>query len=118
MRPHVKGLHALADATGVVTADWNGFNVLHDAGGTVAALDLGFVPSTAAAAATPEDVQLVYSLGAEEFWAPEGAFVVYQGHHGDTGATRADVILPGEAWPTLPTTSSTRVLTTLVFLVK
>ena len=46
----MKGIHALADAAGVVTADWNGFNVLHDAGGTVAALDLGFVPSTSAAA--------------------------------------------------------------------
>ena len=46
----LKGIHALADAAGVVTADWNGFNVLHDAGGTVAALDLGFVPSTSAAA--------------------------------------------------------------------
>mmetsp|Transcript_41727 Transcript_41727/g.102782 ORF Transcript_41727/g.102782 Transcript_41727/m.102782 type:complete len:718 (-) Transcript_41727:199-2352(-) len=94
----LKGLHALADATGVVTADWNGFNVLHDAGGTVAALDLGFVPSTSAADVKPEDVKLVYSLAAEDFDAPAGAFVVYQGHHGDAGATKADVILPGAAY--------------------
>jgi NADH-quinone oxidoreductase subunit G len=26
------------------------------------------------------------------------AFVVYQGHHGDAGANRADVILPGAAY--------------------
>jgi len=94
----LKGLHALADQTGTVTADWNGFNVLHDAGGTVAALDLGFVPSTAAATADPAAVTLVYSLGAEEFDAPDGAFVVYQGHHGDAGAARADVVLPGAAY--------------------
>lgn len=94
----LKGLHALADATGVVTADWNGFNVLHDAGGTVAALDLGFVPSTSAAGADPADVKLVYSLGAEAFDAPPGAFVVYQGHHGDAGASKADVVLPGAAY--------------------
>ena len=51
-------------------ADWNGFNVLHDAGGTVAALDLGFVPSNSAAAANPADVKLVYSLGAEAGLVP------------------------------------------------
>jgi NADH-quinone oxidoreductase subunit G len=26
------------------------------------------------------------------------AFVIYQGHHGDAGAHRADVILPGAAY--------------------
>ena len=29
---------------------------------------------------------------------PEGAFVIYQGSHGDRGAHRADVILPGAAY--------------------
>jgi NADH dehydrogenase (ubiquinone) Fe-S protein 1 len=37
-------------------------------------------------------------LGAESFDAPESAFVVYQGHHGDAGAARANVILPGAAY--------------------
>ena len=99
----LKGIHALADAAGVVTADWNGFNVLHDAGGTVAALDLGFVPSTSAAA-NPVEPSLVYSMGAEDFEAPEGAFIVYQGHHGDAGATKADVVLPGAAYTEKPGT--------------
>jgi NADH dehydrogenase (ubiquinone) Fe-S protein 1 len=99
----MKQLHALADASGVVTADWNGFNVLHDAGGTVAALDIGFVPSTSAAA-NPTAPELVYSLGAEDFDAPEGAFVVYQGHHGDRGAAAADVVLPGAAYTEKPAT--------------
>ena len=30
---------------------------------------------------------------------PDGAFVIYQGHHGDRGAHRADAILPGAAYP-------------------
>ena len=43
---------------------------------------------------------MVYLLGADEI-APErlgDAFVIYQGHHGDRGAARADVILPGAAY--------------------
>ena len=100
----MKHLHTLSDAAGVVAGDWNGFNVLHDAGGTVAALDLGFVPSTAAAEGNQKPPELVYSLGAEEFDAPPGAFVVYQGHHGDAGAARADVVLPGAAYTEKPGT--------------
>lgn len=100
----MKHLHALSDAAGVVAGDWNGFNVLHDAGGTVAALDLGFVPSTAAAEGNKKPPDFVYSLGAEEFDAPPGAFVVYQGHHGDAGAARADVVLPGAAYTEKPGT--------------
>ena len=96
----LKQIHAMCDETGVVNPaeGWNGFNVLHDAGGTVAALDLGFVPSTSAASTPTKDVSLVFSLGAESFDAPESAFVVYQGHHGDAGAARANVILPGAAY--------------------
>ena len=46
-------------------------------------------------------VDLLWLLGADEFdTARIGAntFVVYQGHHGDAGASRADVILPGAAY--------------------
>ena len=46
-------------------------------------------------------VDLLWLLGADEFdTARIGAntFVVYQGHHGDRGAARADVILPGAAY--------------------
>jgi NADH-quinone oxidoreductase subunit G len=38
-------------------------------------------------------------LGADEIDIPEGAFVVYQGSHGDRGAHRADVILPARPIP-------------------
>jgi NADH dehydrogenase (ubiquinone) Fe-S protein 1 len=40
-------------------------------------------------------------LGADDFSeadVPADAFVVYQGHHGDRGAARADVVLPGCAY--------------------
>ena len=36
--------HAIAKATGMISGDWNGFNVLHSAAGRVGALDVGFVP--------------------------------------------------------------------------
>jgi NADH-quinone oxidoreductase subunit G len=46
-------------------------------------------------------VDVLWLLGADEFDIRRiGAetFVVYQGHHGDAGAARADVILPGAAY--------------------
>ena len=50
--------------------------------------------------ASAGDIDAVYLLGADEIdMARLGkAFVVYQGHHGDAGAARADVILPGAAY--------------------
>ena len=46
------------------------------------------------------DISVVYLLGADEIdtSALGQAFVIYQGHHGDVGAHRADVILPGAAY--------------------
>jgi NADH-quinone oxidoreductase subunit G len=78
--------------------DWNGFNVLHRAASRVAALDLGFVPGEGAQDFSRLDV--VWLLGADEFDTANlgRAFVVYQGTHGDAGAHRADVILPGAAY--------------------
>ncbi|KAL4425968.1 hypothetical protein ABPG75_009984 [Micractinium tetrahymenae] len=84
----------------VVREGWNGFNVLHDAASRVAALDLGFLPS-ARARASKAAPKLVYLLGADDYSeadVPPTAFVVYQGHHGDRGAARADVVLPATAY--------------------
>ncbi|HTQ12224.1 MAG TPA: molybdopterin-dependent oxidoreductase, partial [Rhizomicrobium sp.] len=77
---------------------WSGFNVLHTAASRVAALDLGFVKGADIGGMAGMD--FVYLLGADEFdMAGLGkAFVVYQGTHGDAGAHRADVILPGAAY--------------------
>ena len=84
-------------------APWNGFNVLHTAAARVAGLDLGFVPGKGGkdvAGILGSDMDFVYLLGADECDLSRlgSAFVVYQGSHGDRGAERADVILPGAAY--------------------
>lgn len=96
----LKAIHGLAEAAGVVKEGWNGYNVIHDNASRVAALDIGFLPSANARKHSgPEKV--VYLLGADDFSdedVPKDAFVVYQGHHGDKGAARANVVLPGAAY--------------------
>ncbi|CAH1648521.1 NADH-quinone oxidoreductase chain 3 [Hyphomicrobiales bacterium] len=91
-----------AQALGAVTEGWNGFGVIHTAAARVGALDLGFVPGEggldAAAMVQPGALDVLFLLGADEIEVPDGAFVVYQGTHGDKGAHRADVILPGAAY--------------------
>ena len=97
----------LADSLGIVREGWNGFNVLHRAAGRVGALDLGFAPGAGGRdlagildGAAKGEIEIVYLLGADEFDTTQlgDAFVIYQGHHGDRGAHRADVILPGSAY--------------------
>src|SRR4029450_357878 len=79
-------------------AGWNGFNVLHTAASRVAGLDLNFVPGKGNI--DPAALDVGYLLGADELdMVPLRApFVVYQGSHGDAGAERADVVLPGAAY--------------------
>ncbi len=96
-----------AEELGVVKDGWNGFNVLHTAAARVGGLDLGFVPGPGGRdvagildGASSGEIEVVYLLGADEIdgsWFGK-AFVIYQGHHGDAGAHRADVILPGAAY--------------------
>ncbi|EPY00314.1 NADH-quinone oxidoreductase subunit NuoG [Magnetospirillum fulvum] len=97
----------IAEATGMVREDWNGFNVLHTAAARVGGLDLGFVPgpggrdtNAIVAGAASGAVKVLFLLGADEIemGALGDAFVVYLGSHGDAGAHRADVILPGAAY--------------------
>ncbi|MDE0779317.1 MAG: molybdopterin-dependent oxidoreductase, partial [Alphaproteobacteria bacterium] len=97
----------LADSCNVIRDDWNGFNVLHTAAARVGGLDIGFVPGEGGrdtagilAGAEAGDIDVVFLLGADEIDTAKlgNAFVVYQGHHGDAGAHRADVILPGSAY--------------------
>jgi NADH-quinone oxidoreductase subunit G len=88
---------------GAVKADWNGFCVLHSAASRVGALDLGFVPGagglTATQMAETNALDVIFLLGADEIEIAHGPFVVYIGTQGDRGAHRADVILPGAAYP-------------------
>ncbi|TAL04851.1 MAG: NADH-quinone oxidoreductase subunit G [Rhodospirillaceae bacterium] len=97
----------VADTCGLVKDGWNGFNVLHTAAARVGGLDVGFVPGPGGKdtrgildGAAGGEIDVVFLLGADEIDTARlgKAFVVYQGHHGDRGAHRADVILPGAAY--------------------
>src|ERR1700687_624705 len=91
-----------AIAVGGIADGWNGFSMLHTAASRVGALDLGAVPGKggldAAGMAQKEALEVLFLLGADEIEIENGAFVVYIGTHGDRGAHRADVILPGAAY--------------------
>jgi NADH-quinone oxidoreductase subunit G len=104
-RPDGEAVLALAlkaaNAIGVIKDGWNGFNVLHNAASRVGGLDLGLVPGEGgldASGIAKGGVDLIFNLGADEIDIAPGAFVVYMGTHGDKGAHRADVILPGAAY--------------------
>ena len=100
----------LAAEIGALAPDWHGFNVLHTAAARVGALDLGFVPGPhgrSLAQMLGGGVEVLWLLGADEFDTAQigpRTFVIYQGHHGDAGARRADVILPGAAYTEKPGT--------------
>ena len=91
----------VAGRIGALKPEWHGFNVLHTAAARVGALDLGILPGPNGKplpAMLGGGVDLLWLLGADEFDTSRigaNTFVVYQGHHGDRGAARADVILPG-----------------------
>ena len=94
----------LGETVGALGDEWHGVNVLHSAAARVGALDLGFVPGPDGkdmAAMMNGGVDVLWLLGADEFDTARigrDTFVVYQGSHGDRGAARADVILPGCAY--------------------
>ena len=73
------------------------FMVLHTAAGRVGAMDVGAVTDGGVDAAM-DGAEVIYNLGADEIEIGDGAFVIYQGSHGDRGAHRADIILPGAAY--------------------
>jgi NADH-quinone oxidoreductase subunit G len=95
---------ALAEQVGALTPDWHGFNLLHLFGGQAGALELGFVPGqggkdlSAMLAGGVDALWLLNSDGFDPARIPPATFVIYQGHHGDAMAARADVILPGAAY--------------------
>ena len=88
---------------GAVKEGWNGYGVLHSAASRVGALDLGFVPGDGGLSAcqmvTFGTLDVLFLLGVDEIDIAPGAFTVYIGTHGDRGAMRADVVLPGAAYP-------------------
>jgi NADH-quinone oxidoreductase subunit G len=92
----------LAADFGALKEGWNGFAVLQDTASRTGALDIGFAAGAGglslAQMTTFGTLDVLFLLGADEIKVPEGAFVVYIGTHGDRGAHRADVILPGAAY--------------------
>jgi NADH-quinone oxidoreductase subunit G len=101
--PAVLALAAkLALDFGSVKDGWNGFAVLQDTASRVGALDIGFAAGPGGLSSvemtTFGTLDVLFLLGADEVKVPEGTFTVYIGTHGDRGAHRADVILPGAAY--------------------
>ncbi|XP_026219856.1 NADH-ubiquinone oxidoreductase 75 kDa subunit, mitochondrial-like [Anabas testudineus] len=84
-----------------VEEGWKVLNVLHRVASQVAALDLGYKAGVDAIRKNPPKV--LFLLGADAGCItradlPKDSLVIYQGHHGDVGATMADIILPGAAY--------------------
>lgn len=86
---------------------WNGFNVLQIGANRVGGLDVGFVPgkdglsSLEIIPATHDGrIKVIFLLGVDDIAQKisKDTFVIYIGHHGDKGAQRANVILPGAAY--------------------
>ncbi|WP_031553605.1 NADH-quinone oxidoreductase subunit NuoG [Parvularcula oceani] len=97
----------LAESVGALGGEWNGFGVLQTAAGRTGALDLGFLPKEGGRdfagildGAASGEIEVVYNLGADECDVAKlrDAFVIYQGSHGDRGASVADVIFPAASY--------------------
>ncbi len=86
---------------GLMREGWNGFNVLHNAAARVAGLDLGFLPGAGGKSARDMlkgGMKALFLLGVDEVDLPKQGTIIYLGTHGDRGAHRADIILPGAAY--------------------
>jgi len=101
----VVGMGALREADGaavlghaMAAAERTGgkLMILHTAASRVGAMDIHATNEGGMDAVSEADV--IYNLGADEVEIGEGPFVIYQGSHGDRGAHRADIILPGAAY--------------------
>lgn len=94
----------IAEKYNFINDNWNGFNILHTAASRVGGLDLGLTYEGGLdkifKSIAEKHIEIVYLFGADEIDMHKlgDSFVIYQGHHGDKGAHRADVILPGAAY--------------------
>ena len=90
------GAAVLAAAMQICETSQSKLLILHSAAGRVGAMDVD--ATNAAGMKAVEAAEVVYNLGADEIDIAAGPFVIYQGSHGDRGAHRADIILPGAAY--------------------
>ena len=91
------GAAVLSQAMALADKTKSRFLVLHTAAGRVGAMDVGAVTDGGMDAAL-DGAEVIYNMGADEVEIKPGAFVIYQGSHGDRGAHRADIILPAAAY--------------------
>ncbi len=90
----------------LVRENWNGFNVLHMAASRMGGLMLGYAQPGGIADLANAKPKLLISLGADEvdYTRFAGSMIAYIGHHGDSGAHAADIILPAAAFSEKPGT--------------
>lgn len=92
-------VESIAKKGNVITPEWNiGLDLLLLNAAQATALDLGLIPESDKSI---ESAKFVYLMGADDInldKLPKDAFVLYQGHHGDKGVYRANVILPSAAF--------------------
>jgi len=77
------------------------FNVLHSNASAVAAMDLGFKPSSKLKIDPNDGQNLLWLFGVDDdkLEIPKNYFTIYQGHNGDEIVNKvADVVLPGSAF--------------------
>jgi NADH-quinone oxidoreductase subunit G len=98
-------IHDIVQKYNIVRSGWNGFNILHNHASMVGAIDLGFVHKNGCSDILQKtqngEIRALYLLGSDDIDMQQigkDTFVIYQGHHGDLGANRADVILPEAAY--------------------
>ncbi|KAF6208673.1 hypothetical protein GE061_017131 [Apolygus lucorum] len=90
-----------SDATLEDGSKWKVLNILQNVAAQVAALDLGY--KAGVSDVRKKSPKVLFLMGADEGTIsrsdlPGDATVIYQGHHGDAGASIADIILPGAAY--------------------
>jgi len=91
------GEAVLAQVQAICAVSGSKLLILHTAASRVGAMDVGAATDGGLTAAL-DGAGVVYNLGADEVEIAAGPLVIYQGSHGDRGAHRADIILPGAAW--------------------
>ncbi len=104
----VNHAYKLAEAVDALRLDWNGFNIIQQHAGRVAALDMGVLPDkdgmsaadiSSAAQQGQLDVLFVYGEGDMPPQQLTGAgLTVYIGTHRTTLAEQADVVLPAASY--------------------
>ena len=88
-----------------INKDWNALNILTQQASKVGAIDLGIYSIKENNnfdffdKLENNEFKFLYLLGVDNFnFVKKDEFVVYQGSHGDKGASIADIILPGAAY--------------------